>query len=319
MASITIVIPFYQKQTGVLQRALRSISQQTFQDFDVLIVDDASPLPAESELQSLSSEERARIKVIRQTNGGPGGARNTGLDNVPAESRFVAFLDSDDEWAPDHLGNAFEALTHHNADCYWDSIEGGDEFSYHFSITELGKLAKTLRLSETPSVIEIPDIASVMLQDWSFLHMSCMVIGRPLFEKIRFEPSLRLAAEDILFFCDCILAAKRVILCENTGALRGEGVNIFHSIDNDSPQFLRQQFNTWTALNTLEQRFSRRPQDIATIRQYKNRARREALWSQARQVKHRQMPQFGLLAKWALRDPAILQSAMRLAVGKLAP
>lgn len=319
MASITIVIPFYQKQTGVLQRALRSISRQTFQDFDILIIDDESPLPAESELQSLSVEERTRIRVINQANAGPGGARNTGLDNVPAASQFVAFLDSDDEWAPDHLSNAFEALTRQKADCYWDSIEGGDEFSYHFGIAELVKSTNTVRLSDKPSVIEIPDIASVMLQDWSFLHMSCMVIGRPLFQKIRFEPTLRLAAEDILFFCDCILAAKRVLLCEDVGAVRGEGVNIFHSIDNDSPQFLRQQFNTWTALNTLEQRFSMRPQDVAAIRLYKNRARRQALWSQARQVKRRQMPQFGLLAKWALRDPAILQSAMRLAVGKLAP
>ncbi|MBM7046790.1 glycosyltransferase family 2 protein [Rhizobium lusitanum] len=319
MASITIVIPFYQKQTGILQRALRSISRQTFQDFDILIVDDESPLAVEGELQSLSSEERARIKVIRQANAGPGGARNTGLDNVPAESRFVAFLDSDDEWAPDHLHNAFETLTRHDADCYWDSIDGGDEFYYHFGIAELEKSTKNVRISERPSVIEIPDIASVMLQDWSFLHMSCMVIGRPLFEKIRFEPTLRLAAEDVLFFCDCVLAAKRVLLCEDAGAVRGEGVNIFHSIDNDSPQFLRQQFNTWTALNTLEQRFSRRPQDVAAIRLYKNRARRQALWSQARQVKRRQMPQFGLLAKWALRDPVILQSAMKLAVGKLAP
>ncbi|MBB6484480.1 glycosyltransferase family 2 protein [Rhizobium lusitanum] len=319
MASITIVIPFYQKQTGVLQRALSSISRQTFQDFDILIVDDESPLPAETELQSLSSKERKHIRVIRQANAGPGGARNTGLNNVPAESRFVAFLDSDDEWAPEHLSNAFGTLTHYKADCYWDSIDGGKEFYYHFSIAELGKSTDTLRLSDKPSVVEIPNIASVMLQDWSFLHMSCMVIGRPLIEKIRFEPTLRLAAEDVLFFCDCILAAKRVLLCEDAGALRGEGVNIFHSIDNDSPQFLRQQFNTWTALNTLEQRFSRRPQDVAAIRLYKNRARRQALWSQARQVKRRQMPQFALLAKWALRDPAILQSAMQLAVGKLAP
>ncbi len=319
MASITIVIPFYQKQTGVLQRALKSISRQTFQDFDILIVDDQSPLPAEGELQSLSSEERRRIRVIRQANAGPGGARNTGLDNIPAESRFVAFLDSDDEWAPEHLSNAYGTLTHYGADCYWDSIDGGEEFYYHFSIAELGKSAETMRLSDRPAVVEIPNMASVMLQDWSFLHMSCMVIGRPLFEKIRFEPALRLAAEDVLFFCDCILAAKRVLLCENAGALRGQGVNIFHSIDNDSPQFLRQQFNTWTALNTLEQRFSRRPQDVESIRLYKNRARQQALWSQARQVRRRRMPQFALLAKWALRDPAILQSAMQLAVGKLAP
>ncbi|MDE1991052.1 MAG: glycosyltransferase family 2 protein [Rhizobiaceae bacterium] len=319
MASITIVIPFYQRQSGILQRALRSVSRQEFQDFDILIVDDASPLPAESELQSLSEEERKRITVIRQPNAGPGGARNTGLDNVPAASSFVAFLDSDDEWTPEHLGNAYEALTRHDADCYWDSIEGGEEFSYHFGMAELAKTADAVRLSEKPALLEIPEIASVMLQDWAFLHLSCMVIGRPVFEKIRFEAALRLAAEDVLFFCDCILAAKRVLLCEDAGALRGEGMNIFHSINNDSPQFLRQQFNTWTALDTLEQRFSRRPKDIATIRAYKNRARKQALWSQARQLRHRRLPQFGLLAKWAWRDPAILQSAVQLAAGKLAP
>ncbi|MDL2401894.1 glycosyltransferase family 2 protein [Rhizobium mayense] len=319
MASVTIVIPFYQKQSGILQRALRSISRQVFQDFDILVVDDESPLPAESELQSLGEEERARIRVIRQANAGPGGARNTGLDNVPASSRFVAFLDSDDEWAPEHLSNAFEALTRHNADCYWDSIYGGEEFFYHFSMAELAKSFDATRLSQMPSVIEIPDIASVMLKDWSFLHLSCMVIGRPLFEKIRFEAALRLAAEDVLFFCDCILAAKRVLLCEDTGAMRGEGMNIFHSIDNDSPEFLHQQFNTWTALNTLEQRFSRRPQDVAAIRVYKNRARKQALWSQVRQLRRRRFPQVGLLAKWAWRDPAILQSAMQLAAGKFAP
>ncbi|GAJ95294.1 glycosyltransferase family 2 protein [Agrobacterium rhizogenes] len=319
MASITIVIPFYQKQTGILQRALRSISRQVFQDFDILVVDDESPLSAESELQSLGDHERARVTVIRQANAGPGGARNTGLDNVPAASRFVAFLDSDDEWAPEHLSNAFEALTRHDADCYWDSISGGEGFSYHFGMEELAKLPNAVRLSDTPAVIEIPNIASEMLKDWGFLHLSCMVIGRPLFEKIRFEAALRLAAEDLLFFCDCILAAKRVLLCEDAGALRGEGMNIFHSIDNDSPQFLRQQFNTWTALNTLEERFLRRPQDIETIRAYKNRARQQALWSQARQLRRRRLPQLGLLAKWAWRDPGILQSAMRLAAGKFTP
>jgi succinoglycan biosynthesis protein ExoW len=317
MASITIVIPFYQRQPGILARALGSISRQEFQDFDILIVDDASPLPADGELQALSPEERARITVIRQPNAGPGGARNTGLDHVPAASRFVAFLDSDDEWTPQHLRNAFETLTRHEADCYWDTIEGGEEFYYHVSMTEMAETANAARLSETPPVIEIPDIASVMLRDWSFLHLSCMVIGRPLFERLRFEASLRLAAEDVLFFCDCILAAKRVLLCEDAGALRGKGINIFHSIDNDSPQFLRQQFNTWAALHTLEQRFSRRPEDVDSIRVYKNRARQQALWSQARQLRRRRMPQFGLLAKWAWQDPVILRSAMQLAAGKL--
>ncbi|TCL71115.1 glycosyltransferase family 2 protein [Rhizobium sp. BK251] len=317
MATFTIIIPFYQKQSGILNRAFTSIFEQTFQDFDILVVDDESPVSVDGDLKSLTEEQRSRIKVIRQKNAGPGGARNTGLDNIPASTRYAAFLDSDDIWTPNHLQNAYDGLTRFEADCYFASIHGGEEFYYHFSMAELAKSEKVARLSEEPLIMEIPEIASVMLKNWSFLHLSCMVIGRPLFEKVRFEAALRLAAEDVLFFCDSMLAAKRVLLCDEDGALRGEGINIFHSIDNDSPQFLKQQFNTWVALDTLETRFSRRPQDVASIRSYKNTTRRQALWSQARQIKHRRMPQFGLLAKWALRDPAILQSVVALAVGKL--
>jgi succinoglycan biosynthesis protein ExoW len=316
MATFTIIIPFYQKQAGILQRALSSIFEQTYRDFDIIVVDDESPLPVEMDLDSLAEEDRARITVIRQQNAGPGGARNTGLDNVPPETRFVAFLDSDDVWTPQHLQNAYDSLTRFDGDCYWASIHGGEEFYYHFGMAELAKSERVVRLSDAPLLMEIPDIASVMLKNWSFLHLSCMVIGRPLFEKVRFEAELRLAAEDVLFFCDCMMAAKRVLLCDEEGALRGEGINIFHSIDNDSPQFVRQQFNTWIALDTLESRFSRRPSDVASIRSYKDTARRQALWSQMRQLRHRKLPQFGLLAKWAWRDPAILQSAVQLAVGK---
>lgn len=173
------------------------------------------------------------------------------------------------------------------------------------------------RLSEEPLVVELPELQDVMLKDWSFLHMSCMVIGRKLFETARFEAALKLAAEDVLFFCDCVLAAKRVVLCDAAGAVRGEGLNIFHSIDNDSPQFLKQQFNTWVALDTLEGRYQNRPKAMAAIRSYKHTARRQALWSQARRIKSRKLPQFDLLARWLWRDPRLLGSAAELAVGKL--
>ena len=171
-------------------------------------------------------------------------------------------------------------------------------------MAELEKTAKVTRLSESLRWFEVPDFASVMLQNWSFLHLSCMVIGRPLFETIRFEAELRLAAEDVLFFCDCAIAAKRVDPVQRAGAVRGEGVNIFHSIDNDSPQFLSQQFNTWVALDTLEERFSRRPAGNRfhpLLQAYapgdrRCGARRD--WSSGGK-----MPQFGLLARWVWRDP----------------
>lgn len=318
MAKFTVVIPYYQKQHGVLGRALASVFAQTLQDFDLVIVDDESPYPIENEIADLPENQKNRIKIVKQANGGPGGARNTGLDHVPAETAYVAFLDSDDMWTPDHLKNAAHSLESFSGECYWASMQASDEFYYHFAISELEKNEGAARLSETPLIIELPDLATVMLRNWSFLHLSCMVIGRPLFEKIRFDPVLRLAAEDVLFFCDCILASKRTLLCDDAGAMRGMGVNIFHSIDNTSPEFLRQQFNTWVALDTLEGRFARRPADVASIAGYKNTARKQALWSQAGNLRRRKVPEFGLLLKWAVRDPALLRAAFELGTGKLA-
>lgn len=317
MAKLTVVIPYYQKEPGILRRALASVFAQTLEDFHVLVIDDESPYPIADELAGLAQEERERITVIRQPNGGPGGARNTGLDNVPADSDFVAFLDSDDVWTPDHLLNAYQSMTRFDADCYWASITGGDAFYYHFGVADLEKSETVTRLSESPLVVELPELQDVMLKNWSFLHMSCMVIGRKLFEKVRFEATLKLAAEDVLFFCDCVLASKRVVLCDAAGAVRGEGLNIFHSIDNDSPQFLKQQFNTWVALDTLEGRYRNRPKAMEVIRSYKHTARRQALWSQARRIKRRKLPQFDLLARWLWRDPRLIGSAAELAVGKL--
>ena len=75
------------------------------------------------------------------------------------------------------------------------------------------------------------------------------------------------------------------MLCESVGAVRGEGINIFHGMDSDSPLFLKQQFNTWVALDQLESRFPHGPEDRASIEAYKQTARNQALWGQARLVR----------------------------------
>ncbi len=77
MAKFTVIIPYYQKQAGILQRALESVFQQSYQNFDVLIIDDQSPFPIERDLESLGEAQRARVKVIKQPNAGPGGARTS--------------------------------------------------------------------------------------------------------------------------------------------------------------------------------------------------------------------------------------------------
>jgi succinoglycan biosynthesis protein ExoW len=317
MTKCTIIIPYYQREPGILARALRSVFAQTHPDFDVTVVDDASPLPAENDLVGFSAEEQARITVIKQANAGPGGARNTGLDHLREDCAYAAFLDSDDEWLPDHLANAVAGMSLFDADCYWASIRGGAEFYYHFGVADLAGTTEVVRLSDEPPMVEIPDLAGTMLKNWSFMHLSCMVIGKALFREIRFEAALRLAAEDVLFFYDCVRKARRTVLCEAMGAVRGEGINIFHGMGSDSPLFLKQQFNTWVALDHLESRFPHRAEDRASIEAYKQTARNQALWGQARLLRARKAPQIRQLAQWAWRDPKILRSAVGLAVGKM--
>lgn len=317
MAKLTVVIPFYQKQPGILRRALASVFAQTFEDLHVIVVDDRSPHPIADELAGLSPHESARLDVISQPNAGPGGARNTGLDHIPPNSEFVAFLDSDDVWTPDHLMNAFQSMTRFGADCYWSSITGCHDFYYHFRVSALEESENVTRISENPLLIELPQLQEVMLKNWSFLHISSMVIGRNLFRTVRFDATLTFAAEDVLFFCDCARAAKRVILCDAAGAIRGKGVNIFHSVDNASPQFLQQQFNTWLALDTLEGLYRQSPNAIAAIRSHKQRVRRQALWSQMGRIKRKKLPQFRHVARWLCRDPLLLGSVVELGFRKV--
>jgi succinoglycan biosynthesis protein ExoW len=317
MTKCSVVIPYYQRQPGILRRALDSVFRQSHANFDIIVVDDESPSPVEAELDGLAPGDARRITIIRQPNGGPGAARNTGLDSVPADSAYVAFLDSDDEWTEDHLKTAIGAMSLFDADCYFASITGGDAFYYHFGVSDLAEQTPVERLSQRPSIVEVPALASVMLKNWSFLHLSCMVIGAPLFRSVRFEASLRLAAEDVLFFHECIRAAQRTVLSEETGARRGEGVNIFHGLDSDSPEFLGQQFNTWAALDRLGRGFEHGPEDQASIEAYKQTARNQALWGQANLVRRRRAPQFRGLAHWLWRDPRIVASAFDLAVSKL--
>ena len=108
---ITVVIPYYQREAGILAKALASIAAQqpAGMPVQVLVVDDASPVPAEPELEALGTF-RNQVHVIRQPNGGPGAARNAGLDHAPAGTRYIAFLDSDDTWSTDHLARATAAL-----------------------------------------------------------------------------------------------------------------------------------------------------------------------------------------------------------------
>lgn len=102
---ISVIIPTYNRENSI-HRAISSVLQQTFQDFELIIVDDGSQ---DGTLDLIKTITDPRIKVVRHSkNSGTAEARNTGVKS--SLGRYVAFLDSDDEWLPEKISRQMEVL-----------------------------------------------------------------------------------------------------------------------------------------------------------------------------------------------------------------
>ena len=88
----SVVIPAYNR-SKVLDRAIISVLKQTFQDFEIIVVDDGSTDNTKDVVDGIKDN---RIKYVWQPNQGATAARNTGVKN--AQGTYVSFLDSDDAW-----------------------------------------------------------------------------------------------------------------------------------------------------------------------------------------------------------------------------
>lgn len=95
--AISIVLPTFNRRKS-LERSIESILRQTYQNWELIIIDDGST-DSTSEIKSYLSD--SRIKYFYQTNQGVSSARNSGIRKSQFE--WVAFIDSDDQWLPEKL------------------------------------------------------------------------------------------------------------------------------------------------------------------------------------------------------------------------
>jgi glycosyltransferase involved in cell wall biosynthesis len=101
MPDVSVVVPLYNK-AAYIDRCLDSILGQSFSDFELIVVNDGSTDGSEGVVEQWSARRRdARVRLISQTNAGPGAARNYGARLAGGE--LLAFLDGDDAWHPDYL------------------------------------------------------------------------------------------------------------------------------------------------------------------------------------------------------------------------
>ncbi len=113
---ISVIIPTYNRASRLAQ-AIESVLAQTFQDFELIVVDDGS---ADDTLQVVR-RFADRVRYIRQPHRGVSAARNTGIRHGRGE--WLAFLDSDDRWLPHKLERQMAALEQTGRKiCYTDEI-----------------------------------------------------------------------------------------------------------------------------------------------------------------------------------------------------
>ncbi|AWT58904.1 MAG: UDP-Glc:alpha-D-GlcNAc-diphosphoundecaprenol beta-1,3-glucosyltransferase WfgD [Candidatus Moanabacter tarae] len=103
LESVTVIIPTYNRRS-LLPRALDSVLNQTALPSEIIVVDDGSSDGTRDLIQTKYSS----VRLIEQENQGVSQARNRGIKKAAGE--WIAFLDSDDEWLPQKLEIAFEAL-----------------------------------------------------------------------------------------------------------------------------------------------------------------------------------------------------------------
>lgn len=142
---VSIVMPAYNASRTIAD-SIQSVIDQTYQNWELLIVDDISTDNTIDICREFISKD-SRIKYIElPEKGGAAGARNRAIDE--AQGRFVAFLDSDDLWLPSKLSIQISKMLSHQSSfsytAYWKMTSTGERSKRYISVPSTTNYSKLL-------------------------------------------------------------------------------------------------------------------------------------------------------------------------------
>ena len=224
----SVIVPVY-KVEAYLKSAIESVLQQTFSDFELILVDDGSPDSCPAICDSFQKTD-PRIKVIHKKNGGLASARRAGIK--VAQGDFVFNLDSDDLIEPDTLEHAYQIIT--DTDC--------DMVSFAYRWVKNGRpvhvsndgLAEGLYTEREMEVAVFPRL----LMDRNMNHVSYYLSGKAVRRTLLTPHQLNVSesislGEDLCCVVPCYLHAKSVYISKKEAYL--------YTVREDS---MSKEFNT---------------------------------------------------------------------------
>lgn len=199
---VSVIIPTYNR-AHLLGRALRSVINQTFEDFEIIIVDDASTDGTQTLVNSFEDKRISYIKLY--LNQGVSVARNIGIQH--AQGEYIAFIDSDDEWIPEKLKkqlDVFKDSTHSLGLVYTKSVTvrennekpsiiplfRGNLLPFLLVYNYIGLTSSPLIKKECFSKVGLFDESLPVSEDWDMWirisqYYECSFVSEPLF---RYHP-----------------------------------------------------------------------------------------------------------------------------------
>ncbi len=180
-AKVSIILPTYNR-TQVIKRAINSVLNQSYSNFELIIIDDGSTDNTAEVIKSFNDE---RIQFIRNDNNrGQAIARNIGLKR--AKGSYIAFLDSDDVWHKDYLEKQIETLSNMP-----------DEYGLVYCKCRRLNNSKITFLP--PTLIKEEDIKEQLIKE-NFTTLQAILLKRGCLEKCGYLDERMTALEDWDFF-----------------------------------------------------------------------------------------------------------------------
>lgn len=192
MTKFSIIIPEYNSGKKILS-AIKSLERQSFNDFEVIIVDDCSTDNSYDEIAEYFNESNLNVKLIRaEKNSGPGVVRNIGIQN--ATGTYICFMDADDYITEDYFESLNAAI----------SVDNDIDLIYFGNYHIIGSKRREFFPKHYNSIDEFVARASGAL--WSFCFRKQLIERFPM-------PPIR-NAEDIAIIPLCIMSANHIVYCD---------------------------------------------------------------------------------------------------------
>lgn len=203
---ISVIVPFYNSLLTI-DRCIESILNQSFDNFELILVDDGSNDGSKQVAESFSRIDK-RIRILQQQNQGVSVARNTGIEH--SLGKYIAFCDADDYYGKDRLYNLYE------------KIENNDiVFTNYLNVNENGNIIKETSYLNRSFYLEskkehLDFIINVIFQKKCSWTVSCLVKRNIIVDNdIRFNTKCGNFGEDLGFVLESLLYSKNVLISDD--------------------------------------------------------------------------------------------------------